>query len=190
MPAFRALFRKSPVKRIGRDRFLRNVLIAIGNSGDAALATEAEALAGRSLAAGARRGGVGAAAPAAARRIRRPGRRSRRPKPTPTVRAEWSQRLGCRRLHRASARPLRAASAVSPPPAILSAAWKSRRAPATSPASRAMSPRSTSASAELGLSFSAASASSRAAFSFPCACRRWRAAPADRRAWAAAPARH
>jgi epoxyqueuosine reductase len=36
--AFRALFRKSPVKRIGRDRFLRNVLIAIGNSGEAALA--------------------------------------------------------------------------------------------------------------------------------------------------------
>jgi epoxyqueuosine reductase len=35
--AFRALFRKSPVKRIGRDRFLRNVMIAIGNSGDTAL---------------------------------------------------------------------------------------------------------------------------------------------------------
>jgi len=32
--AFRALFRKSPVKRIGRDRFMRNVMIAIGNSGD------------------------------------------------------------------------------------------------------------------------------------------------------------
>jgi epoxyqueuosine reductase len=32
---FRALFRKSPVKRIGRDRFLRNVLIAIGNAADA-----------------------------------------------------------------------------------------------------------------------------------------------------------
>jgi len=30
---FRALFAGSPVKRIGRDRFLRNVLIAIGNSG-------------------------------------------------------------------------------------------------------------------------------------------------------------
>jgi epoxyqueuosine reductase len=30
--AFRALFSGSPVKRIGRDRFLRNVLIAIGNS--------------------------------------------------------------------------------------------------------------------------------------------------------------
>jgi epoxyqueuosine reductase len=36
--AFRALFTKSPVKRTGRDRFVRNVLIAIGNSGDAALA--------------------------------------------------------------------------------------------------------------------------------------------------------
>ncbi|MCA6107547.1 tRNA epoxyqueuosine(34) reductase QueG [Bradyrhizobium cenepequi] len=42
--AFRALFSKSPVKRIGRDRFVRNVLIAIGNSGDAALAGEAERL--------------------------------------------------------------------------------------------------------------------------------------------------
>ena len=42
--AFRALFTKSPVKRIGRDRFLRNVLIAIGNSGEAALAAEARRL--------------------------------------------------------------------------------------------------------------------------------------------------
>ncbi len=32
-PAFRSLFSGSPVKRIGRNRFLRNVLIAIGNSG-------------------------------------------------------------------------------------------------------------------------------------------------------------
>jgi epoxyqueuosine reductase len=39
---FRTLFAKSPIKRIGRARFLRNVLIAIGNSGDAGLATEAE----------------------------------------------------------------------------------------------------------------------------------------------------
>ncbi|MEM9422739.1 MAG: tRNA epoxyqueuosine(34) reductase QueG [Pseudomonadota bacterium] len=31
-PSFRSLFRKSPVKRIGRDRFVRNVMIAIGNS--------------------------------------------------------------------------------------------------------------------------------------------------------------
>lgn len=41
---FRALFAKSPVKRIGRDRFIRNVLIAIGNSGDASLAGEARRL--------------------------------------------------------------------------------------------------------------------------------------------------
>jgi epoxyqueuosine reductase len=44
--AFRALFAKSPVKRIGRDRFVRNVLIAIGNSNDASLAPEAERLLG------------------------------------------------------------------------------------------------------------------------------------------------
>ncbi|WP_375786146.1 tRNA epoxyqueuosine(34) reductase QueG [Bradyrhizobium sp. Pha-3] len=41
---FRALFTKSPVKRIGRDRFIRNVLIAIGNSGDPNLAGEARRL--------------------------------------------------------------------------------------------------------------------------------------------------
>ncbi len=44
--AFRALFTKSPVKRIGRNRFIRNVLIAIGNSGEAELAIEAERLLG------------------------------------------------------------------------------------------------------------------------------------------------
>jgi epoxyqueuosine reductase len=44
--AFRALFAKSPVKRIGRDRLIRNVLIAIGNSNQAALAQEAERLLG------------------------------------------------------------------------------------------------------------------------------------------------
>ncbi len=42
--AFRALFAKTAVKRIGRARFVRNVLIAIGNSGDANLALEAERL--------------------------------------------------------------------------------------------------------------------------------------------------
>jgi epoxyqueuosine reductase len=42
--AFRTLFRASPIKRIGRDRFVRNVLIAIGNAGDAALAQEARRL--------------------------------------------------------------------------------------------------------------------------------------------------
>ncbi|MBD8892447.1 tRNA epoxyqueuosine(34) reductase QueG [Labrenzia suaedae] len=33
-PAFRTLFSGSPIKRIGRNRFIRNVLIAAGNSGD------------------------------------------------------------------------------------------------------------------------------------------------------------
>ena len=42
--AFRALFAKSPVKRTGRARFVRNVLIAIGNSGDASLAGTVERL--------------------------------------------------------------------------------------------------------------------------------------------------
>jgi epoxyqueuosine reductase len=41
---FRAFFAKSPIKRIGRDRFVRNVLIAIGNSGNVSLATQAQAL--------------------------------------------------------------------------------------------------------------------------------------------------
>ncbi len=41
---FRALFAKTAIKRTGRDRFVRNVLIAIGNSGEAALASEAERL--------------------------------------------------------------------------------------------------------------------------------------------------
>jgi epoxyqueuosine reductase len=41
---FRTLFSKSSVKRTGRDRFMRNVLIAIGNSGDPVLAAEAERL--------------------------------------------------------------------------------------------------------------------------------------------------
>jgi epoxyqueuosine reductase len=42
--AFRALFSGSPVKRIGRDRFVRNVLIAAGNSGEPALAVRCREL--------------------------------------------------------------------------------------------------------------------------------------------------
>jgi epoxyqueuosine reductase len=41
---FRALFSGSPVKRIGRDRFIRNVLIAAGNSGDPELMEPVRAL--------------------------------------------------------------------------------------------------------------------------------------------------
>jgi len=39
--AFRDVFSGSPVKRTGRDRFVRNVLIAIGNSGEPALKSAA-----------------------------------------------------------------------------------------------------------------------------------------------------
>ncbi len=39
---FRARFAGTPLKRTGRDRFVRNVLIAIGNSGEASLAPLAE----------------------------------------------------------------------------------------------------------------------------------------------------
>jgi epoxyqueuosine reductase len=41
---FRALFAGSPVKRIGRDRFIRNVLIAAGNSDDVSLVPACRAL--------------------------------------------------------------------------------------------------------------------------------------------------
>jgi epoxyqueuosine reductase len=43
-PAFRMRFSGTPIKRTGRDRFIRNVLIAIGNSGNEALAGEAVSL--------------------------------------------------------------------------------------------------------------------------------------------------
>jgi epoxyqueuosine reductase len=38
------MFPRSNVKRTGRERFIRNVLIAIGNSGDVTLAPDAERL--------------------------------------------------------------------------------------------------------------------------------------------------
>ena len=43
---FRAVFSASPIKRIGRDRFVRNCLYAAGNSGDEALRRPVEALLG------------------------------------------------------------------------------------------------------------------------------------------------
>jgi epoxyqueuosine reductase len=44
--AFRARFADTPVKRTGRDRFVRNVLIAAGNSGDRTLLPRIETLLG------------------------------------------------------------------------------------------------------------------------------------------------
>lgn len=45
-PTFRTFFSGSPVKRIGRDRFIRNVLIAAGNSGERSLIEKCRELAG------------------------------------------------------------------------------------------------------------------------------------------------
>jgi epoxyqueuosine reductase len=86
--AFRALFAKSPVKRLGRTRFIRNVLIAIGNSGDAGLAGEAERLLGdasplvRGMA-------VWALARLDPERLERHGA-ARRAETDPDVMAEWT----------------------------------------------------------------------------------------------------
>jgi epoxyqueuosine reductase len=87
--AFRELFRKSPVKRIGRDRFVRNVLIAIGNANERSLAAEAERLLDdpsplvRAMAVWAL-GRLGSATAHAARAA---------DEADPDVRAEWSRAL-------------------------------------------------------------------------------------------------
>jgi epoxyqueuosine reductase len=81
---FRALFAGSPVKRIGRARFLRNVVVAVGNSRDGRLADaaasrldDAEPLV------------RGAAVWALARLDPARARASRRDDPDPTVAEEW-----------------------------------------------------------------------------------------------------
>jgi epoxyqueuosine reductase len=90
---FRALFRKSPVKRIGRDRFVRNVLIAIGNSGDAGMADEAEqALADPAvLVRGAAVWALGRLAPA---RLAAAANEYLAREAAPAVREEWAAALG------------------------------------------------------------------------------------------------
>jgi epoxyqueuosine reductase len=91
--AFRALFAGTPIKRTGRDRFVRNVLIAIGNSGASRFRPFVEArlddlsplVRGMAIWALARLGGKEAIADAA--RPRRAG------EPDPDVRAEWEAAL-------------------------------------------------------------------------------------------------
>lgn len=86
---FRQLFAGSPVKRIGRDRFVRNCLIAAGNSGDAGLRPRVAALLddpaplvrGAAIWALAR---LDPDALPAARAVRLPH------EPDPQVRAEWA----------------------------------------------------------------------------------------------------
>jgi epoxyqueuosine reductase len=91
--AFRRLFAKSPVKRTGRSRFVRNVLIAIGNSGDASLVAEAERLLDDEapLVRGAAVWALSRLAPAGMRALAAE-RRDR--EPDPDVQAEWAAALG------------------------------------------------------------------------------------------------
>jgi epoxyqueuosine reductase len=85
---FRDVFSGSPIKRIGRDRFIRNVLIAIGNSGSTGLAQQCmERLGdGSALVRGAAVWALGALAPQLfyAERTRREAGES-----DPDVREEW-----------------------------------------------------------------------------------------------------
>jgi epoxyqueuosine reductase len=87
--AFRALFAKSPVKRLGRTRFIRNVLIAIGNSDDATLAAEAERLLDDAspLVRGAEIWALGRLEPA---RLARAAATRRAAEGDPDVMAEWT----------------------------------------------------------------------------------------------------
>jgi epoxyqueuosine reductase len=90
--AFRKLFAKSPVKRAGRDRFVRNVLTAIGNSNDPALAGEAERLLAdpSGLVRGA---AIWALGRLDRNRLRKIASRRRAVDDDPTVEAEWAAAL-------------------------------------------------------------------------------------------------
>jgi epoxyqueuosine reductase len=91
--AFRALFARSPVKRTGRVRFVRNVLIAIGNSGDASLAQTAERLLD-DPAALVRGAAVWALGQLDRARLARCAERHRAREPDAEVTDEWSAALG------------------------------------------------------------------------------------------------
>jgi epoxyqueuosine reductase len=90
--AFRTLFAKSAVKRTGRDRFVRNVLIAIGNAGDVSLALEAERLLADAspLVRGA---AVWALGRLDRKRLAEHARTRRRVEDDPTVQEEWAAAL-------------------------------------------------------------------------------------------------
>ena len=89
-PGFKEKFAASPIKRIGRDRFLRNVLIAIGNSGDGSLAAAAESCLadGSPLVRGAAVWALGQLAPAGARDFKAVHAAS---EPDPGVLDEWRE---------------------------------------------------------------------------------------------------
>jgi epoxyqueuosine reductase len=105
---FRSFFSGSPVKRIGRDRFIRNVLIAAGNSGDLSLVERC-----RALLADASPLVRGAAVWALSRLVKREeliDLAERRSEPDIDVQAEWDAAL----KHPAPALPLIALPGTSP----------------------------------------------------------------------------
>ena len=84
--AFRARFRGTPIKRTGRDRFLRNVLIAVGNSGGRDARPLGGGTARGRFAAGTRHGGMGVVAFRRRQRFRRAARTRTPPTPIPPSR--------------------------------------------------------------------------------------------------------
>jgi len=92
--AFRALFAKTAVKRTGRDRFIRNVLTAIGNSDDVSLAVHAERLLADAspLVRGAAVWALGRLAP---ERLAALAPKLRAQESDSTVAEEWAATAGC-----------------------------------------------------------------------------------------------
>jgi epoxyqueuosine reductase len=90
--AFRHRFTGSPIKRTGRDRFVRNVLIAIGNSGDPSLVPAATARL-RDTSALVRGAAVWALSRLAPEALARQRRDLAGGEDDPTVRAEWDAAL-------------------------------------------------------------------------------------------------
>ena len=84
---------RSPVKRTGRDRFLRNVLIAIGNSRRCGARGRGGATARRPVAAGARRRRLGASGSSTATGSPRSRRHSRAGESDASVQEEWAAAL-------------------------------------------------------------------------------------------------
>ena len=115
--AFRKLFAGSPIKRTGRNRFLRNVLIAIGNSDDASLADTAEQLLrdGSPLVRGA---AVWALGRLDRERLARLAPALRPHESDPLVQEEWTAMLGDANLDAPSTTLARCASSGGPPPPL------------------------------------------------------------------------
>ncbi len=86
---FRQLFAGTAIKRTGRDRFVRNVLIALGNSGEAAQATVAESLLGDGAALVRAMAVWALQSLADGERIERARTHHLPNEPDPDVRAEW-----------------------------------------------------------------------------------------------------